>query len=66
MNNKDAVSRYHNLTKYSAHSMGQGHEIDWQNPPEQSKTYAGADVFDMRLFLPSNEGSAFRPIRRAK
>ncbi|MCF6228457.1 MAG: SagB/ThcOx family dehydrogenase [Planctomycetes bacterium] len=61
MNNKNAVARYHNLTKYSQHSMGQGHEIDWQNPPQQCKTYAGADVFDMRPFLPSNDVRHFDP-----
>lgn len=41
---------YHDLTKYSPATIGQGHAIDWENPPAQFKTYAGADVVDLRPF----------------
>ncbi|MDC1142438.1 SagB/ThcOx family dehydrogenase [Planctomycetota bacterium] len=61
MSKKTAAAKYHELTKYHPHTIGQGHTIDWQNPPEQCKTYAGADVFDMRPFLPSNEVRHFDP-----
>ncbi|MHC4841117.1 MAG: SagB/ThcOx family dehydrogenase [Planctomycetota bacterium] len=61
MSKKTAAARYHQLTKYHPHTVGQGHEIDWQNPPDQCKTYAGADIFDMRPFLPSNEVRHFDP-----
>lgn len=46
---------YHHRTKYHPETIGQGHSIDWSNPPDQFKEYAGAPRFDLRPFLPTNE-----------
>lgn len=51
----NAASLYHKLTKYHPATIGQGHNIDWQNPPSQFKEYAGAERIDLRPFLPTAE-----------
>jgi SagB-type dehydrogenase family enzyme len=50
-----AAAAYHQLTKYHPTTVGQGHHIDWNNPPAQFKEYAGAERFDLRPYLPINE-----------
>jgi SagB-type dehydrogenase family enzyme len=59
---KDAMAEqpyaevYHRQTKYHPATIGQGHHFDGRNPPEQFKDYAGAPRFDLRPYLPANEG----------
>jgi SagB-type dehydrogenase family enzyme len=48
----NAAASYHQQTKYHPTTVGQGHHIDWNNPPPQFKEYPGAERFDMRPFLP--------------
>ncbi|MBE7492410.1 MAG: SagB/ThcOx family dehydrogenase [Planctomycetes bacterium] len=54
---------YHRRTKYSPSTLGQGHSIDWNNPPEQFKDYRGAPVYDMRPYLPTNQPESYSPER---
>lgn len=54
---------YHQRTKYSPNTLGQGHSIDWEHPPEQFKEYRGAPVYDMRPYLPSNQPESYSPER---
>lgn len=46
---------YHQRTKYHPSTIQMGHQIDWENPPEQFKDYAGAPRFELRPFLPTAE-----------
>ena len=46
---------YHQRTKYHPSTIQMGHQIDWENPPEQFKEYAGAPRFELRPFLPTAE-----------
>lgn len=43
---------YHDRTKYSPQTLGQGHEIDWEHPPEQFKHYAGATAVNLLPYHP--------------
>lgn len=43
---------YHEKTKYAPDTLGQGHEIDWENPPAQFKHYAGATAVSLLPFHP--------------
>lgn len=54
---------YHQRTKYSPTTLGQGHSIDWEHPPEQFKEYRGAPVFDLRPYLPNNNPDTYVPER---
>lgn len=54
---------YHQRTKYSPSTLGQGHSIDWEHPPDQFKEYRGAPVFDMRPYLPTNQPEEYSPER---
>lgn len=54
---------YHQRTKYSPNTLGQGHSIDWEHPPEQFKEYRGAPVYDMRPYLPTNQPETYTPER---
>lgn len=52
---ENAAALYHKQTKYHPATIGQGHSIDWQNPPSQFKEYAGAERIDLRPYLPTTE-----------
>ncbi|MBZ0137791.1 MAG: SagB/ThcOx family dehydrogenase [Planctomycetes bacterium] len=53
---------YHQQTKYHPSSIGAGHQIDWENPPEQFKEYAGAPKFDLRPYLPNAETETWQAL----
>ena len=56
MPDKPFAEIYHQRTKYHPSTIQMGHQIDWENPPDQFKEYAGAPRFEMRPFLPTGEG----------
>lgn len=57
---------YHRLTKYHPATIGQGHHIDWNHPPEQFKDYAGAPRFDLRPYLPTGETEEWQALAGLK
>ena len=61
MSSNSAAARYHQRTKYSPETLGQGHFIDWNSPPAQFKEYRGAERRDLRPFLPMNENPLADP-----
>lgn len=44
--------RYHEQTKYAPETLGQNSEIDWEHPPAQFKTYAGAPAVNLLPYHP--------------
>jgi len=54
------AATYHQQTKYHPTTVGQGHSIDWNNPPAQFKEYAGAERYDLRPYLPTNETETWK------
>jgi SagB-type dehydrogenase family enzyme len=59
MSDQPFAEIYHQRTKYHPTTIGQGHQIDWNNPPEQFKDYPGAPRVDLRPFLPNNEAEGW-------
>jgi SagB-type dehydrogenase family enzyme len=56
----NAAASYHQQTKYHPTTVGQGHHIDWNNPPPQFKEYPGAERYDMRPFLPIQDAEPWQ------
>lgn len=52
---------YHERTKYTPESLGQGHSIDRDNPPEHFKEYRGAPIHDLKAFLPTAGPESYAP-----
>lgn len=57
---------YHRQTKYHPATIGQGHQIDWNHPPDQFKEYAGAPRVELRPYLPTNESEDWGAMQRLK
>ncbi|MCB9895972.1 MAG: SagB/ThcOx family dehydrogenase [Planctomycetes bacterium] len=55
MSTEPFAAIYHQRTKYHPETINQGHAIDWSNPPDQFKEYAGAPRFELRPYLPTGE-----------
>ena len=64
MSNQPFAEIYHRQTKYHPATIGQGHQIDWNNPPEQFKEYPGARRIELRPYLPTNESEDWGAMQR--